>query len=84
MALDLGADDYVMKPFGIKELLARMRVALRHRGLSSTEQRLLSVGDLVLDVSGDETNCISRRNRQLRDSRRLVGGIRRRRRCHIL
>jgi two-component system KDP operon response regulator KdpE len=49
-ALDLGADDYVMKPFGIKELLARMRVALRHRGISSTEPRLLSVGDLVLDI----------------------------------
>ena len=29
-ALDLGADDYVTKPFGINELLARMRVVLRH------------------------------------------------------
>jgi DNA-binding response OmpR family regulator len=38
-ALDLGADDYVMKPFGIKELLARIRVALRHRGHSPTENR---------------------------------------------
>ncbi|MFK5047732.1 response regulator, partial [Klebsiella pneumoniae] len=31
-ALDLGADDYVNKPFAIGELLARMRAALRHRG----------------------------------------------------
>jgi two-component system KDP operon response regulator KdpE len=49
-AVDLGADDYVMKTFGIKELLARMRVALRHRGISSTEPRLLSVGDPVNSV----------------------------------
>jgi two-component system KDP operon response regulator KdpE len=32
--LDLGADDYLVKPFGIGELLARMRVALRHKGVS--------------------------------------------------
>jgi len=32
--LDLGADDYLVKPFGIGELLARMRVALRHKGIS--------------------------------------------------
>jgi two-component system KDP operon response regulator KdpE len=34
-ALDAGADDYLEKPFGIGELLARLRVALRHRGASS-------------------------------------------------
>ncbi len=34
--LDLGADDYLVKPFGIGELLARMRVALRHKGISVT------------------------------------------------
>jgi two-component system, OmpR family, KDP operon response regulator KdpE len=62
-ALDLGADDYLMKPFGIKQLLARMRVALRHRGLSSTAPRLLSVGDLVLDI---EERTVKMRKKELR------------------
>jgi two-component system, OmpR family, KDP operon response regulator KdpE len=62
-ALDAGADDYVMKPFGIKELLARIRVAFRHRGLSPTDNRLLSVGDLVLDV---EERTVKVRKKELR------------------
>ena len=62
-ALDAGADDYVMKPFGIKELLARIRVALRHRGLSPTDNRLLSVGDLVLDV---EERTVKVRKKELK------------------
>src|SRR5215831_17969041 len=49
-ALDLGADDYVTKPFGISELHARVRAALRHRGEPSVEQRVLVAGDLVLDL----------------------------------
>jgi two-component system KDP operon response regulator KdpE len=50
-ALDAGADDYVTKPFGPEELLARIRVALRHRaGVASGEEPVYRSGDLVVDV----------------------------------
>jgi two-component system, OmpR family, KDP operon response regulator KdpE len=51
-ALDAGADDYVSKPFGIGELLARMRVALRHRAQLGRDamQSTLVVGDLNVDL----------------------------------
>lgn len=49
-ALDLGADDYVNKPFGIGELLARVRAALRHRRGGSVEQSVFSVGPIEIDV----------------------------------
>jgi two-component system KDP operon response regulator KdpE len=48
-ALDLGADDYVNKPFNIGELMARMRTALRHRMQRKVETPLLHVGDLEVD-----------------------------------
>ncbi|UIJ72069.1 response regulator [Aurantimonas sp. HBX-1] len=47
-ALDLGADDYVEKPFGIGELMARLRAALRHR--QPAAPGLLKSGDLSLDL----------------------------------
>lgn len=49
-ALDLGADDYVTKPFGMNELLARMRTALRHRFQVGGERPLFQVGDLSVDL----------------------------------
>ena len=49
-ALDLGADDYVAKPFGIGELLARIRVALRVGGRGETTANVLRCGDLEVDV----------------------------------
>jgi two-component system KDP operon response regulator KdpE len=49
-ALDLGADDYVTKPFGIDELLARTRTALRHRLQQQGERPVFRSGDLALDL----------------------------------
>jgi two-component system KDP operon response regulator KdpE len=48
-ALDLGADDYVNKPFNVGELMARMRTALRHRMQRKAEIPLLRVGNLEVD-----------------------------------
>jgi two-component system KDP operon response regulator KdpE len=49
-ALDLGADDYVTKPFGMEELLARMRTALRHQLQVQGELPVFQVGDLSVDL----------------------------------
>ena len=49
-ALDLGADDYVTKPFGVDELLARIRAALRHRLLQQGERPIFRSGDLSVDL----------------------------------
>jgi two-component system KDP operon response regulator KdpE len=49
-ALDLGADDYVTKPFGMDELLARMRAALRHQLQTHGERPVFRLGDLSVDL----------------------------------
>jgi two-component system, OmpR family, KDP operon response regulator KdpE len=49
-ALDLGADDYVNKPFQVGELMARMRTALRHRMLRHAQTPLLRVGGVEIDA----------------------------------
>jgi len=49
-ALDSGADDYVTKPFGMDELLARMRAALRHQLQTQGERPIFRVGDLSVDL----------------------------------
>jgi len=49
-ALDLGADDYVTKPFGMEELLARMRAALRHQLQIHGERPVFRLGDLSVDL----------------------------------
>lgn len=49
-ALDLGADDYVNKPFGVGELLARLRAALRHAAHRDGEAATVATGGLVVDT----------------------------------
>lgn len=49
-ALDLGADDYVNKPFGVGELLARLRAALRHAAQRDGEEPVVTTGGLVVDT----------------------------------
>jgi two-component system KDP operon response regulator KdpE len=49
-ALDLGADDHVTKPFGMEELLARMRAALRHQLQVQGERPIFKAGDLSVDL----------------------------------
>jgi len=50
-ALDLGADDYVNKPFGIGELTARLRAALRHAAQAKGEATRYAAGPLVVDIA---------------------------------
>jgi two-component system KDP operon response regulator KdpE len=49
-ALDAGADDYMTKPFGVDELMARIRTAMRHRFTSQGTQPAFTTGDLEVDL----------------------------------
>ncbi|MBE1589298.1 response regulator [Nonomuraea angiospora] len=51
-ALDAGADDYVTKPFGIDELLARVRAVTRRTAIQEAEPALIQLGDHVVDLAG--------------------------------
>jgi DNA-binding response OmpR family regulator len=50
LGLELGADDYVTKPFGIRELVARIRAVLRRTGGEGSQPARLRAGDLLLDL----------------------------------
>jgi two-component system, OmpR family, KDP operon response regulator KdpE len=58
-ALDLGADDYVAKPFGIGELLARIRVCLRAGKTDPTQTERLHVGALMIDLPSRQVTLAS-------------------------
>jgi two-component system KDP operon response regulator KdpE len=55
-ALDAGADDYMTKPFGIAELLARIRVAMRHT-LTDEREPIVHLGSLTLDFPQHKVTC---------------------------
>jgi two-component system KDP operon response regulator KdpE len=61
-ALDAGADDYVSKPFGVGELLARMRVALRHAAITQggSEPATYKSGDLEVDLASRRVSVNAR------------------------
>ncbi|AGH50174.1 winged helix family two component transcriptional regulator [Sphingomonas sp. MM-1] len=81
-ALDLGADDYVTKPFDTEELLARLRVALRHRSMSETAPKVIRKGDLSIDLdrrvvcrAGEELHLTRKENDVLAVLARHVGRV---------
>lgn len=55
LGLELGADDYVTKPFSLRELTARIRAVLRRAGKTPPEPEILRVANITLDVSGRVT-----------------------------
>jgi DNA-binding response OmpR family regulator len=56
LGLELGADDYVTKPFSLRELTARVRAVLRRAGKAELEGDILRVADITLDVAGRITS----------------------------
>jgi two-component system KDP operon response regulator KdpE len=62
-ALDLGADDYVHKPFGVEELLARLRAALRHGVQARGSAPVVRTGDLTVDMG---LRAVERAGRSIR------------------
>jgi len=67
VGLESGADDYVMKPFKSKELVARVRARLRRK--DDTAPELLTIGEVTIDVAG---HTITRENQATRDNETIA------------
>lgn len=65
--LDLGADDYLIKPFAFDELLARIRVLLRRNSTTETANNIFSIGNLTVDI---ESRSVKRENKSIKLSTR--------------
>ena len=73
LGLDIGADDYMTKPFGVRELLARLRAVLRRSRGPTPADHLLVLGDVVVDFRSHE---IRRDGRPIEATRKELGLLR--------